>query len=209
MYHHGYGYAPFGAYPSPGSTVPTMVHDGQLYGPQHYQYPTPFFQPPTPTSAPHMANQPPTSQSEVSTSVAADQPSIPVDATKANSNGITNGNAKANSGSAPQRPRHQNQSLTLNSSRGRGALPGGLTSTGYKDPRLSFDGMRSPVPWFEGSVFSNGQHKPATTGSILSTASHNGTTPSAKNQNHRPIPHVMVCYMAVPIMYYLQAASLS
>ena len=137
------------------------------------------------------------------TSAAADQPSIPVDTTKANSNGIANGNANGNSGSAPQRPSHQNQSLTLNSSHGRG-----LTSTGYKDPRFSFDGMRSLVPWSEGPVFSNGQHRPATTTSISSTASHNSTT-AARNQNHHPLPHVMVCSMAVPVMYYLQAASLS
>ncbi|XP_038985369.1 YTH domain-containing protein ECT4-like [Phoenix dactylifera] len=190
MYHHGYGYAPYGAYPSPGSPVPTIGHDGQPYGPQHYQYPTPFFQPPTPTSAPHTANQPPT-QNGVSTSVAADQASIPVDRSKANSNGIANGNANGNSGSAPQRLTNQNQSLTSNGSHGRGALPGGLTSAGYKDPRLSFDVMRSPVPWFEGPVFSNGQHRPATTSSMLSTVSHNGTTPSARNQNRSPLPHVM------------------
>ncbi|XP_038987803.1 YTH domain-containing protein ECT4-like [Phoenix dactylifera] len=191
MYHHGYGYAPFGAYPSPGSPVPTMGHDGQLYGPQHYQYPTPFFQPPTLTGAPHTPNQPPTSQSEVSTSVASDQPSIPLDTSKANSNGIANGNANGNSGSAPQRPSHQNQSQTSNGSYGRGSLPGGLPSTGYHDPRFSFDGMRSPVPWFDGPVFSNGQHRPATTSSISSAVSHGGTTPAARNQNHRPLPQVM------------------
>ncbi|KAI3923788.1 hypothetical protein MKW92_006308, partial [Papaver armeniacum] len=45
LYHHGYGYAPYGAYSPAGSHVPTMGHDG-LYGPQQYQYPTPFYQSP-------------------------------------------------------------------------------------------------------------------------------------------------------------------
>ncbi|RZC77199.1 hypothetical protein C5167_001424 [Papaver somniferum] len=36
LYHHGYGYAPYGAYSPARSPVPTMGHDG-LYGPQHYQ----------------------------------------------------------------------------------------------------------------------------------------------------------------------------
>ena len=43
MYHHGYGYAPYGPYPPVGSPVPTVGHDGQLYGPQHYQCPTHCF----------------------------------------------------------------------------------------------------------------------------------------------------------------------
>ena len=49
MYHNGYGYAPYGPYSPAASPVPTMGHDGHLYGAQSYQYPTPYFQSLTPT----------------------------------------------------------------------------------------------------------------------------------------------------------------
>ncbi|KAL2464789.1 evolutionarily conserved C-terminal region 2 [Forsythia ovata] len=52
--YHGYGYAPYGAY-SP--TASSMGHDGQLYGPQQYHYPTSYFQPSTPTSGSYTPNQ--------------------------------------------------------------------------------------------------------------------------------------------------------
>ncbi|XP_077239878.1 YTH domain-containing protein ECT4-like isoform X2 [Tasmannia lanceolata] len=38
MDHNGCGYTPYGAYPSAASPVPTLGHDSQFYGPQHYQY---------------------------------------------------------------------------------------------------------------------------------------------------------------------------
>ncbi|XP_072971630.1 YTH domain-containing protein ECT4-like [Typha angustifolia] len=191
MYHHGYGYAPYGAYPSPGSPIPTVGHDGQLYGPQHYQYPAPFFQPPTPTNASHAPTKTPTSQGEVPTSVAADQPIVPVDTAKTNLNGIANGAATGNKNSAPLRQSHQNGSVTSNGSYGKGALPTGLPSSGYQDPRFGFDGMRSPVPWFDGPLYSNGQHRPSTTSSMSSPAAHNANYPLARNQNQHPVPHLM------------------
>ncbi|KAJ6379893.1 hypothetical protein OIU76_016533 [Salix suchowensis] len=49
MYNQGYGYAPFGTYPSPNSSIPSMGYDTQLYGAQHYQYPSSFY--PSSTSA--------------------------------------------------------------------------------------------------------------------------------------------------------------
>lgn len=76
-----------------------MGNDGQLYGPQHYQYP-PYFQPLTPTSAPFT----PTSvlpQGEISTSVAADQKPLPVEAANGNSNTVpSGGSAKGNNDAA-------------------------------------------------------------------------------------------------------------
>ncbi|KAJ6434084.1 hypothetical protein OIU84_017733 [Salix udensis] len=49
MYNQGYGYAPYGTYPSPNSSIPSMGYDTQLYGAQHYQYPSSFY--PSSTSA--------------------------------------------------------------------------------------------------------------------------------------------------------------
>ena len=101
VYHHGYGYAPYGPYSPAGSPVPAMGNDGQLYGPQHYQYP-PYFQPLTPTSGPFTPTPAVPPQGEVPTSVAAEQKPLPVEAANANSNGVTNGGStKGNKGAAP------------------------------------------------------------------------------------------------------------
>ncbi|KAD4384186.1 hypothetical protein E3N88_24354 [Mikania micrantha] len=55
----GYGYAPYGPYSPAGSPVPTAGHNGQLYGTQHYQYPSPYFQSMTQTAVPSKGNQNP------------------------------------------------------------------------------------------------------------------------------------------------------
>ncbi|XP_077247947.1 YTH domain-containing protein ECT4-like [Tasmannia lanceolata] len=189
MYHHGYGYAPYGAYPSAGSPVPTMAHDGQLYGPQHYQYPAPYYQPPTPPSAMSTPNQALTPQGEVSTSVAADQVPMPVEMGNGNANGVANGNVKANNSSVPQRPSYPNSSQTTNGSYGRGVLPGGTHASGYQDPRFAYEGMRSPVPWSDGPIYPDGQPRLATSNSLSSTMSHISNIPSGRNHNLHQLPH--------------------
>ncbi|KAL3020648.1 hypothetical protein AAZX31_05G155500 [Glycine max] len=150
LYHHGYGYAPYGPYSPAGSPVPTMGNDGQLYGPQHYQYP-PYFQPLTPTSAPFTPTPAVLPQGEVSTSVAADQKPLPVDAANGNSNGVVNGgNAK-----------------------------------GYQDPRFGFDGVRSPIPWLDAPLFSDGQPRPVSSTTITSSIS-GGNNTASRNPTFRP-----------------------
>ncbi|KAL2647823.1 hypothetical protein AAZV13_05G140000 [Glycine max] len=150
LYHHGYGYAPYGPYSPAGSPVPTMGNDGQLYGPQHYQYP-PYFQPLTPTSAPFTPTPAVLPQGEVSTSVAADQKPLPVDAANGNSNGVANGgNAK-----------------------------------GYQDPRFGFDGVRSPIPWLDAPLFSDGQPRPVSSTTITSSIS-GGNNTASRNPTFRP-----------------------
>ncbi|RZC12798.1 YTH domain-containing protein ECT4-like isoform X2 [Glycine soja] len=156
LYHHGYGYAPYGPYSPAGSPVPTMGNDGQLYGPQHYQYP-PYFQPLTPTSAPFTPTPAVLPQGEVSTSVAADQKPLPVDAANGNSNGVANGgNAK-----------------------GRGP------TSGYQDPRFGFDGVRSPIPWLDAPLFSDGQPRPVSSTTITSSIS-GGNNTASRNPTFRP-----------------------
>ncbi|RWW34985.1 hypothetical protein GW17_00000204, partial [Ensete ventricosum] len=182
MYHHGYGYAPYGPYPSPGSPVPTLGHNGQLYGPQHYQFPATYYQPPTATSAPDTTSQIPSSKREVSTSTAASLPSIPVDTTKSDSNETVKASTNGNNGSLKLKPSQQNSSLNSNGSLGKGAFPGGHPSSGYQDPRFGFDGMWSPVPWYDSLMFPDGQQRPTTANTVSST----------RNQNLRPLPHLMV-----------------
>ncbi|XP_050220750.1 YTH domain-containing protein ECT4-like [Mercurialis annua] len=138
MYHSGYGYSPYGPYSPATSPVPTMGNDGQLYGPQHYQYP-PYFQPLNPTSGPFTPNQAAATSQPETTSVAPDQKALPVDTAKGNSTGIVNsGGAKGNTGSTPYKPFYQNSSLN---GYGRGVLPGGINGSGYQDPRLGYDGQ--------------------------------------------------------------------
>ncbi|XP_022754373.1 uncharacterized protein LOC111302799 isoform X2 [Durio zibethinus] len=190
MYHHGYGYAPYGPYSPAGTPVPTVGNDGQLYGPQHYQYP-PYFQPLTPTSGPFTPNPSAPSQLELSTSAVADQKPLPVETTNPNSNGVANGvTVKGNNGSAAIKPPYQS-SFNSNNSYGRGAPLGGIPSSGYQDPRYGFDGFRSPIPWLDGSMFSDGQHRPVTSTGINSSFSKTNNFPSSRNQNFRSNSHYM------------------
>ncbi|KAK4339013.1 hypothetical protein RND71_040475 [Anisodus tanguticus] len=184
MYHHGYGYAAYSPYSPATSPVPTMGHDGQLYGAQHYHYP--YFQPLPPTSTPYTTTVAPP-KGEIATSAAADQSPLSVDSANGNSNGITNG-VKGN-GPTSVRPAFQNSSLNTNGSFGRGgAFPGGVAS-GFQDPRFGFDGVRSPIPWLDGSMFNDGQARPVAGNSITSSYSNGGAVPSSKNQNVHP--HLM------------------
>lgn len=196
MYHHAYGYAPYSPYSPATSPVPAVGHDGQLYGAQQYQYPTPYFQPLTPTSGPYHTSTAPV-KGEISTSAAADQAPLSVDSANGNSNGITNiGGVKASSGAVPVRPTYQNSSFNTNGSYGRGALPGGMVTPAYQDPRFGFDGMRSPIPWLDGPIFSDGQPR-QTSSSITSSVSNGSSVPSSRNQNLRP--HMMVCETSLAI----------
>ncbi|KAA8519137.1 hypothetical protein F0562_013390 [Nyssa sinensis] len=150
MYHHGFGYAPYSPYSPTGTPVPTVGHDGQLYGAQHYQYPTTYFQPMTPTSGPYNPSLAAPTKGDLSISAAADQTPLPVDTANGNSNGITNE---------------------------RGALPGGIPTSGYQDPRFGFDSLRSPIVWMDGSIYSEGQPRPLTSTaltSVIATATTGG-----------------------------------
>ncbi|OIW19285.1 hypothetical protein TanjilG_20410 [Lupinus angustifolius] len=186
LYHHGYGYAPYAPYSPAGSPVPTIGNDGQLYGPQHYQYP-PYFPPLTPTSGGSFAPTatiPP--QGGITTSVAVDQKPLPVETANGNSNGVTNGrNAKGNNGSAPVKLAYQN-SFSSNASYERGAVPSRGPNSGYQDPRFGFDGVHSPVTWLDAPLFSDGQQRPANSTIISSSVSGGNNSTASRNQNFRP-----------------------
>lgn len=189
IYHHGFGY-PYGTYPPPGSPVPTMGHDGQLYGPQHYQYPTPYYQPQAPNGGPYAPSQVTAPQGDVSTSVAPDHVPLSVEAAKGNTNNLVNGgNVNGNNGPKALRPSHQNSSLSSNGSYGRASLPTGVPSSGYQDPRFGFDGTRSLIP--SADMFSDGQSKHVASVGFSSPVSHANNFPSGRNQNFRPIPQLM------------------
>ncbi|KAG9452028.1 hypothetical protein H6P81_004932 [Aristolochia fimbriata] len=190
LMYHGYGYAPYGPYSPAGSPVPTMGHDGQLYGP--YQYQTPYY-------SPCALNQAPNGQGEVSTSVAADQVPIPVDTSNKNTNGIpiTNGSNDgatpitnvnvSNNGATSIRPNFHKSLSKSNGSYGRGVLPSGIPPAGYQDPGFGYEGIRSPIPWSDGPVFSDGKPRPTPP----STSPQFSSISPSTNHNHRPVPHLM------------------
>jgi len=162
MYHNGYGYATYGPYSPAASPVPTLGQDGQLYGAQHYQYPTPYFQSMTPTNAQYPTPDA-TMKGVIAVTKATDQAALSVDSTNAKSNGIANsGGAKGN----VARPTYQNSSFNANGSYGRGA---------YQDPRFGFDGLLSPIPWLDNPM--------------ASSVTNGNSIPSSRNQNFRP--HLM------------------
>ncbi|KAL2557102.1 evolutionarily conserved C-terminal region 2 [Forsythia ovata] len=189
VYHHGYGYAPYGPYSPAATPVPTVGHDGQLYGAQHYQYPTPYFQSLTATSGGY-----PTSASsakdDISASAAIDQAPLSVASSDAKSNGIANsGSIKKNNGLNAAKPIYPNSSYSFNGTYGRSGLPGGIPAAGYQDPRFLFDGSRSPIPWLDGSFMSDGQPRPVTSSSMTPSIPNGNGVPSSRNQNFRP--HLM------------------
>ncbi|KAI7726245.1 hypothetical protein M8C21_008589 [Ambrosia artemisiifolia] len=153
----GYGYAPYGPYSPAGSPVPTTSHDGQLYGTQHYQYPSPYFQPMTQTNAPP--------KGDFTRSAAAGQPSFTVD---------TAASVKGNTGAASVRPvANQNPVINSNGSYGSGS------QNGFQDPIYRFDGVHSPIPWLDSTIYSNAQPRSNTSSVPLSNT--NGF--ASKNQN--------------------------
>ncbi|KAK9157701.1 hypothetical protein Scep_004275 [Stephania cephalantha] len=175
MYH---SYGPYGAYSPATSPVPTIGHDGQLYGPQHYQYP--FYQ--MRPNGSFAANQPSVSQAEVTASVAADKAPLSADLPKGNGTGRFGGNGN---GSVPK-PTQPNSLLNVNGLYGRGSVPGGIPASSSQDVRCGFDGARSLVPWLDGSGLPNGQPRPAT-----STSSSIARVQPGMNQTIRPLPNMM------------------
>ncbi|EOY11217.1 hypothetical protein QUC31_009584 [Theobroma cacao] len=197
MYQQTYGYMPYGAYSVPSSPLPAMGHDGQLHALQEYHYPSPYYQPPMQTS------QASASQVEVSTSGVAEQASLSIDTNKGNSSTIASGGGlSGNNGSGSLKPTFKSSSLNPNASYKRGGLPTGNLSQGYQDPRFSYDGIQSTVPWLDMSMSSNGQSKHAANSGF---SSYTNNLSSGRNQNVHPFPHVVNLHNARPSSGVAQA----
>jgi len=181
---YGYGYAPYGAYSPATSPVPTV--DGQMFGAQHYQYPTAYFQPPTPV--------PSTTQSDLQSSKNPEKPAAKADPAKT-TNGVPNGTAHSNSGTVPLASSQQNSSLTPDGTY-RAPLLGGVPSAGYLDTTYGYDSTGAHFAWYDGSAYANGQQRATTTNHFPSSTFGNGsparyqnkstTTPQMGMQNRRP-----------------------
>lgn len=165
--YHGYGYAPYGPYSPATSPVPTVGHDGQMYGAQHYQYPSPYFQPMTPTAIPQKGEN----------TASSNQPPLTVDTANRNSNSTVNGvGVKGPTATWPT----NYQSPTYN-------------ANGYQDGRYGFDGVHSPVPWLDSPMYSNGQAR--NNSNVAPFSNGNGVT--SRNQNLRPHTNVMVSLICI------------
>ncbi|OMO62323.1 hypothetical protein CCACVL1_22891 [Corchorus capsularis] len=162
MYQQTYGYMPYGAaYSVPSSPVPSMGHYG-LHAIQEYHYPSPYYQPLLQTS---QANA---SLVEFSNLGAADQALLSVETNKGNSTTIASaGGLSGNNGSGSLKSTFKGSSLNPNASYKRGGLPTGNLSQGYQDPRFSYDGVQSPIPWLDMPMYSNGQSEHATNNGSL------------------------------------------
>ncbi|CAI9280958.1 unnamed protein product [Lactuca saligna] len=107
---YGHGYAPYGPYSPDVSPMPTVGQYGELYGAQHYQYPTSYFPPMTPTT-PYSPTPP---KGEITTT--KEEHALSFDTTKGNPNGV-----KRNTASTPVRPTsYQNLSFNPNGTYRRG-----------------------------------------------------------------------------------------
>jgi YTH domain-containing family protein len=176
--YHGYGYTPYGPYPS-GSPVPSVGHDGQSYVTQQYQYPQ-YYQPPTPTNPTHGVNGP-NSQSELP-SVGSHQARIVVDTTKISANGSATSMPNHSNSAIPHKQNHLNGSVASNGSYERGTMQGGGSSASS----YSHNGLRSPVQC-DGPIYSNGHQRQTT----RSTSYHPNSS-SAKSHSQRPTTNLMV-----------------
>ncbi|OMP11190.1 hypothetical protein CCACVL1_00632 [Corchorus capsularis] len=185
----GYAYMP------PSSPLLAMGHDA-LHALQEYHYPT-YYQPPLQTS------QASASQVEVSTSGVGDQASLSVDTNKGNSSTITSaGGLSGNNGSGSLKSTFKSSSLNPNASYKKGGYSTGNLSSGYTDPRFSYDGIQSPIPWLDMSMSSNGQLEHVANGGF---SSYTNNLSSGRNQNLHHFPHVMNLHNARPSSGLAQA----
>ncbi|KAK4779587.1 hypothetical protein SAY87_015693 [Trapa incisa] len=185
----GYGFAPYGPYSPATSPVPG---NEQIYGTQHYHYPSPYFQS-LPTSIPNAPSLSAPPQKEVSASAPADQKLLPADTL----NCPKNGGVKGNSRSGTLKSTHQNTGYNTNGSYGMTSLPGSIAS-GYQDVRFGYDGLSSPFQWSNGSAFADGQPGRTTSAGMANSISNSKSIPS-RNLSYLPNSQIMGLHHPRPL----------
>ena len=125
--------------------------------------------PPSPASSHSTTtSQTTTPQVEVSASANGDDTPIPSDPPKISTKGTSNGHVNGDAASAPLKHGHLKPITASSGPCGNGALPSGIPSVYSPDPRYPYDGMRSPIPWLDGSAFLDGQQRQVPTGTLSS-----------------------------------------
>lgn len=177
----GYSYASQPSYSpyTPGTPVPTIGADGQLYGPQAFQYPNHMYQQPLSPGAQYMASPTPMAGGEVPTS-GTGEPTPP---------GVDGNGALTNGGPRPGFP-----AMTLIPSHGpyaRGVLPLAIHTPGSQDVR--YEGLRAGAPsWADVTKITEGQQRPGIPAGMHSIVSQQLSAPGIPAQQLRPITPLQV-----------------
>uniref|UniRef100_A0A7N0V774 YTH domain-containing family protein n=1 Tax=Kalanchoe fedtschenkoi TaxID=63787 RepID=A0A7N0V774_KALFE len=173
---YGYGYAPYGPYSPAASPVPRI--EGQLYGAQHYQYPTSYFQPMNANSGSYTSKASST-QPDANKPTAADQKPVSVENSSRSSISTANGGgSKVNNGFSTSNPAYGNSSHASNGSATGNINTSIFPASSYYESKSVFDGVRA---LWQDNPASDGQPKPELNASV--TSNKNG--PSV-NQSLRP-----------------------
>uniref|UniRef100_A0A7N0T8G3 YTH domain-containing family protein n=1 Tax=Kalanchoe fedtschenkoi TaxID=63787 RepID=A0A7N0T8G3_KALFE len=171
-----YGYAPYGPCSPAASPVPGV--EGQLYGAQHYQYPTTYFQPVNASSG-SFTSKASNTQPDANKPAAADQKSLSVENSNRSSQFTANcGGSKVNDGLGTSKPAYGTPMHASNGS-ATGNIPTSIfPASSYYESKSVLDGVRS---LWQDRPASDGQAKSKVTSSV--TINKNG--PSV-NQSPRP-----------------------
>lgn len=204
MYNQGYGYAPYGSYPSP--TSPSMQHDDKLYGLQQYQYPSPYYQPPASANGSFAANKINVQEGNIPTSITADHVPSSVVMNKGSTIAVVGGDSTNNNGSREFFPSSQQSSLNPNESyQGASGFPSYVPLSGYQDPRVGTHGTQSSNP-SDPLLFSDGQSKQRANVGLSSPAMPGKDFSSQRNTTiPQPFPQFTVCLVCHPTSCFLPA----
>ncbi|KAL3701439.1 hypothetical protein R1sor_019461 [Riccia sorocarpa] len=176
LYHHpGYGFASqpgYGPY-NQGPPIPTMGADGQLYGPQAFQYPGHMYQQPVSPGGQYI----PTSAAGEAPTSGPGEPGPP---------GVEGGNGTGASGTNVSMGPRPGYPVTMIPSHGpyaRGVLP--LAIHNPQDIR-NFEGLRAGAPsWADVTKITEGQQRPGVP--AIHLVSQPVPTPGVPSQSMRPI----------------------
>lgn len=181
MYHQGYGYTPYGAYPTPGS-APTIQHDGQLYGLQQYQYPS-YYQSTVSADGSFASNEQSVTQRELPNAATDNHTPSSVVMNKGNTVNTVNGEYTDNNGFGALLTSSKNPSQNSKDFYPRASLPAYVPLPGSQDPRFSTNNTQSVVP-SDSLLLSDRQSNDGVRGKDFT---------SRRNPNlSQPLPHFMV-----------------
>ncbi|XP_014491361.1 uncharacterized protein LOC106753967 isoform X1 [Vigna radiata var. radiata] len=146
MYHHGYGYTPYGTYAPANSSSPMIQQDGQHYALQQYQYPCSYYKSPASADVSFTPNKITATQEEISTAVDADHVASLNVMNKGNTDNMANSDFTNKNGLKSFLTGSQHTTLHSNDSYQGTSLPPYAPLSGYQGPRTSTHATQLPVP---------------------------------------------------------------
>lgn len=178
MHPTSFGYASQPSYSpyTPGTPVPTMGADGQLYGPQAFQYPSHLYQQPMSPGAQYMGSRPAGINGGEGATSGNGEPAPPgVDG--------KNGGPRPGYPAMALIPQHGPYS--------RGVLPLTIHGPGSQDVR--YEGLRAGAPsWADATKISEGQQRPGIPAGMHSMGSQQFSAPGVPAQPLRRMTPLQV-----------------